>query len=98
MTGTISGTFLVGETVSGASAGSSTVAAVTSDAIYVVASATAFTGMITTDSSDTDGSISTPTYTADVGFVYQSRTTPSTYSSTDVPSATLRMYNDGLKH
>ncbi len=97
LTGTITGTFLVGETVSG-TAGSSTVAAVTSDAVYVVATATAFTGTITTDSSDTDGQISTPTYAADVGFVYQSRTTPSTYSSTDVPSAALTMYNDGIKH
>lgn len=98
--GSISGDWAIGDTASqtGGSAGSGTVVYFTTTALYL----RGFTGTHSSSTAYTNGSTGTtgtsPTKTEDAGFAYLTSTAPSTYSSTDIPTATVDMYNDGIKH
>lgn len=96
--GTISGTFEIGESVSqGSGLTAATVVAVGTDVLYVIdTSGTPGAGTIT--GADSSATMASPTTTSSAGKCYQSRTAPSTYSATDVPTATVGMYTDGIRH
>lgn len=98
VTGTLTGTFQIGESVSqvsGLSAG--VVVAVTDGAIYIRDTAgTSNTATVTGGTSS--ATVTSPTVNDDQGYAYVTRTTPSTYSITDVPTATVALYNDGIRH
>ena len=91
-------TFAIGDTASQSNGASGTVVAVTDTAIYLkdVTGTASATAAYTATGGATTGS--NPDTTGDAGFAYVTRTAPSTYSSTDVPTVTVEMYNDGIRH
>lgn len=98
ITGTFSGTFQVGESVSQSTGMSdATVLAVTDSALYVH-NLTGTPGGLTVTGGTSSATVSSPTITVDAGVAYKSRTAPSAYSSSDVPTVTVDMLNDGLRH
>lgn len=92
--GSISGTFVVGETITGASAGSGVIYAIDGNDLYVTADQT-WTGDITGGTSSATMAASGRSTDTDDKFVYGPT---STYSTSSAPSATVELRNDGVMH